>query len=962
MSNHRHSASNFSDLESQKENISRIRSGRSAAQLVETFQTQDQDLNRERLKFEKQILEEIEDADDPLELFLNYINWIKIKYPQGITTKRSGMLQLLERCLQYFKADALYINDPRYVKLWIWYIEVFQTTLHDKKDTLYYMVRHDIGAKLALVYESLANVLWDLRAYEEAVSILRQGLVAECRPLKRLQKQLDLFTKQHDKIKVETVPVKSVSDLNRNILGQSKQSILRDYERDEQSAGTPPNRQKKAKLDIYIEEEDENYNLHAPKTGVANHELREFPSKYKLSKENQKLAEPVQNGIKLKPLNSIEEQRISKLENALLLSKPKTAIFSDTNGKLEPKYKVMHIPNKNPERIDVNYDLLYPNPGQELCLDEILAIKRNVYKKLDKLSGKARILKEKPIAPFPSEVYRDETIQLRSPLKPEPRPTGIVSNAVVLQPASPTITMHSKNAMNEIYNMFNHNEFGHVPEALSSRLPEDENTERRFEMFENFTQDFTKKSLDDLTEVRPFGKSPVKTPRSVSKNQKLKSFMTPLKDSKVLENFSSPQRKPTIDVTSLKISNLSTNPSYLQENPSSSHNFQHSFEKPIPSNPSLVVKDPLNDSYRQHLLSSTKPLNDYIGFHKYEYDLKMSGQLSRINKSSNKKNMNKNPIINFQKTDDLYFIRGELGQGGYATVYLAESSNGALKALKVEKPPNLWEFYVLRQISERLEDEKRILQSIILVDSLHFFRDESYLVLNYISQGTILDLINKERNKSSTGQSFNELLVIFFSIELMKVIESLHQINIIHGDLKPDNCMIRFEPFDSDIGDYNSSGLNNWDKKGIFLIDFGRSFDMSILPPGTKFKANWKCDDQDCPEMRENKEWTFEADYYGLAGIIHCMLFGTYIKTIKVKGRYRLLNGLKRYWQKALWEELFDLLLNSAEYAETLNNGSLPITSLLTAQRLKLEAYLMQNSNSEKLKNIIHEIEMDING
>ncbi|KAL6946893.1 hypothetical protein ACO0QE_001746 [Hanseniaspora vineae] len=950
MSNNRHSVSNFSDLEPQKENISRIRSGRSASQLLESFQAQDQDLNRERLKFEKQILEEIEDADDPLELFLNYINWIKVKYPQGITTKRSGMLHLLERCLQFFKTDALYTNDPRYVKLWIWYIEVFQPTLNDKKDTLYYMLRHRIGGKLAVVYESLANVLWDLSAYEEAVSVLTQGLEANCRPLKRLQKQFDIFTSQYERLKIDTVPVKPVSDLNTSILGQSKHVILRDHERNEQSTEIPASRQKKAKLDIYVDDEDTNHNLHAQKLGIPNINSHEFPSKYKLSKENQKLAEPVQNGMKLKPLNSIQEQRESKLQNALLLSKPKTTIFSDSNDRPEPKYKITHFPNKNPERIDVNYDLLYPNPGQEFCLDEILAMKRNVYKKINKLPGKREILKEKPIIPLTSEVYRDETIQLRSPLKAEPKPSGIVSNFVPVQPASPTITMHSKNAMNEIYNMFNHNEMNHASEPFSHRLPEEENTEHRFEMFENFTQDFTKKSLDDLTEVKPFGKSPVKTPRSMSKNQKLKSFMTPLKDSKVLEHFSSPQRKPTTDLSLIK--------KVTSINPTS----QPMLEKSIPSNPSLVVKDPLNDSYRQHLLSSTKSLNNYSGFHKYDYDLKMGSQLSRINKNSNKKNINKNPIINFQKTDDLYFIRGELGQGGYATVYLAESSNGALKALKVEKPPNLWEFYILRQISERLKGQDRILQSIILVDSLHFFRDESYLVLNYISQGTILDLINKERSKSSTGQAFNELLVMFFSVELMKVIENLHQINIIHGDLKPDNCMVRFESFDSDLGDYNGSGLNDWDKKGIFLIDFGRSFDMSILAPGTKFKANWKCDDQDCPEMRENKEWTFEADYYGLAGIIHCMLFGTYIKTIEVKGRYKLLNGLKRYWQKSLWEELFDLLLNSAEHAETLNKGTFPITSLLAEQRMKLEAYLKQNSNSEKLKNIIHDIEIDING
>ncbi|SSD58818.1 uncharacterized protein SCODWIG_00579 [Saccharomycodes ludwigii] len=516
---------------------------------------------------------------------------------------------------------------------------------------------------------------------------------------------------------------------------------------------------------------------------------------------------------------------------------------------------------------------------------------------------------------------------------------------------SPTITMFSKNAMNEVYSMFNQSVGGNQKEQLlypgydtsvSTNMNgiEDNNTERRFEMYENFTQDLTRKTMDDLTEVKvidPIIKKTTgsqdasKSLKQISKGSKLKTFMTPIDNKNILENF-----KGINDIENRKTPTAAAASSYATN----------------------IIEDPLNESFRKHLLNEAK-LRNLPNFYQYEQDLKMSQVLKRIH-SKSKKLANKNPIVNFQKTNELYCIRGELGKGGYAVVYLAESSNGSLKALKVQKPASEWEFYILKQIENRLSAKDFILNSIIYVDSLHCFRDESYLVLNYISQGTLLDLINI--HKTERGEScLNELLCMFFTIELLKVLESLHDVGIIHGDLKPDNCMVRFIKVAGDIlGDYNSNNQNGWQNKGIYLIDFGRSFDLSLFPMGTKFKANWKCDQQDCIEMRTGTPWSYEADYYGLAGIIHSMLFGEFIETIEIAGSqnnntgfYKLKNGFKRYWQKQLWEPLFDLLLNSGK-------KELPRTSELMQCRQNMENFLTDKENGNKLKSIILGLEPDL--
>ena len=69
-----------------------------------------------------------------------------------------------------------------------------------------------------------------------------------------------------------------------------------------------------------------------------------------------------------------------------------------------------------------------------------------------------------------------------------------------------------------------------------------------------------------------------------------------------------------------------------------------------------------------------------------------------------------------------------------------------------------------------------------------------------------------------------------FTVELLKALEALHSVGILHGDLKADNCMVRFEPInESDWSErYDRSGKFGWSHKSIHLIDFGRAVDMTL--------------------------------------------------------------------------------------------------------------------------------------
>lgn len=42
------------------------------------------------------------------------------------------------------------------------------------------------------------------------------------------------------------------------------------------------------------------------------------------------------------------------------------------------------------------------------------------------------------------------------------------------------------------------------------------------------------------------------------------------------------------------------------------------------------------------------------------------------------------------------------------------------------------------------------------------------------------------------GQSMEEVLCIYYTIEMLFMLESLHSVGIIHGDFKPDNLLVRY--------------------------------------------------------------------------------------------------------------------------------------------------------------------------
>ena len=195
---------NFDVIEGQKENIQALPSGRSAKKLAQLFSPSPLQQSHQstptpsdtknvndcvRAEYEAEV-ENIGESDDPLDVWDRYVRWVLDAYPSAQATPQSQLHTILERATRAFVASPQYKNDPRYLKLWVYYIQFFSDA---PRETFLYLARHGIGDSLALFYEEYAAWLEGAHRWAQAEEVYKLGIERDARPAQRLIRKFGEF-------------------------------------------------------------------------------------------------------------------------------------------------------------------------------------------------------------------------------------------------------------------------------------------------------------------------------------------------------------------------------------------------------------------------------------------------------------------------------------------------------------------------------------------------------------------------------------------------------------------------------------------------------------------------------------------------------------------------------------------------------------------------------------------------
>ncbi|KAI5955293.1 BUB1 [Candida jiufengensis] len=874
-------------IEMHKENIQPLSGGRSVSKLSSTmkksntnsyFQTK-VELQEERNKFELE-LKSINEMDDPLQIYLNYIDWTHRNFPQGANTD-SDLVNLLERCTSDFRDLPQYKNDFRYLKIWLEYTNYCDTP----RDIYIYLAKKEIGNQLALFYEEFAQHLEIDGKYVDAAQIYELGLQYKAFPLARLQRSYENFKRR---LQLQENRVSSSSEEIRNILALKRGSQI------ELTEVELP--RKKSKLDVYQDNIDNNRSV------LSSIFENNYDQKLKLDPRKQKIKEnittPTQwNGQVLKQKGPIRHASNDKVqifcdEASSIINRPSINQDYKRSSHVDNKnmvYTLVEAVGKKPEKIMVNLDLIYSTDSEEFSMMELLAQQKH------RVKNTRSEEKSSKIKNFGDKENQEELIN-----NEETKSFSIQMNddTTSTKPfKDPTVTSFSKMAKNEVFGIFNQ-----VSQTYDNSQESDDD------------------KLDDPTVTN------------------LEGFVTetihPIKQTPIAKrNHSHQEYKPTQLEYSKQQSSSRQSNDYLSSpfvaNPRSFVN-----------NDEVILHYPLNNEMQEYIINNLSiPITTYPGYYnKSSSSNNKFNELKQIaQNSSNFIKGTRSTLIDYLG-EEVYLLIKVLNQE--QNLYLVETGSGVLKFLKVMSPTSRWEFFVIHRIQRKLLAKPEFSRYFIKSDSLYYFKDESFLVLDHHqNQKSFKSVADYYRN---SDLKINEWLCSLLTLELLKAVKTLHEIDIIHGDIRLENVLINFENVDDRFwsSDYSRYGQNGWNKKSILLINFGKAIDLKEM----KRISNYNRRNSGGFFDNLNDEMLMRKDYEGVARIMFELLFD---KNFIKNDLSQIQNELQKLKLKNVWSKLFQVF-HDYNYNLDLNILS------------DLEICLERSSRSERLKETIKELELKI--
>ncbi|KAL0212996.1 hypothetical protein RCL1_006622 [Eukaryota sp. TZLM3-RCL] len=807
------------------------------------------------LQFEKEVTDPT--IEDPLDSWIRYINFVN-----STATDNKQFIKLLERVTESLQDIKVYQNDRRFIVLWVQYADYCP----DAKDVFKYMYNKGIGLDLSLFWEAYSLICENRREYSLVHSLYQEGIKRCAHPLQRLTKKYAEF-----QVRVPNLPANEpVSSLS--LVKDS--SMMRSSQKTTKLSGE--------NFEIFEDNVDEE---NEPKSSFPRPNWSKLGTLEERSKENIKLKS------KWTAAGTLPQKQIPKIAQNF-------QIYQDATENSAPK------PNKTDQKSDevMSFDLslLYTSGGEEFCFEEL----------------RAKLPKYQPITPLVEPVvYTNLQTSLAdldldfealspSPIKTESKPIiNDLTSPLFFEPLSiskpkekkqkaPSPTLNTKAVLSELYQMmsspiltvkqkskpksslFNLSELDDVP---ASR--DDNNLE--FQIFEEPTVNVSKKPaakpalrsvdpvLRTVERVVPALREPVKTLEQLDFIDKENENDGFLKTSTVAL-----QERHIVKANEPVVINVTSKPSVAE----------------------------LSSFVEKHL--STRP--DFVTISK-EMPHLSAGQAITVGHRT----IEITSLLGSGVFADVFEVSVRVDEEN-SCVPAVEWEDGSTVAMKVGRTLSPIEYYCLVHLCENLPPNiaQKVIAPLLFIQ---FTKSSGFLFSELLTMGTLQTLVNKVRANSEV---LDETLILFFASEMLFVTQQIQAQGIIHCDIKPDNWLLAL---DSDVLGgpvWNRQRSDGWEAYGLVLVDFGSAIPLNY------YKSKLNCERVSCrgsvcassfihPKISRDEPWSFEVDWFALAGCLHVLLFGEYMQIIEDGGKIRIRNAFKRYWQKQLWTEVFDNLMNN---------------------------------------------------
>ncbi|XP_053331278.1 mitotic checkpoint serine/threonine-protein kinase BUB1 beta [Spea bombifrons] len=227
-----------------------------------------------------------------------------------------------------------------------------------------------------------------------------------------------------------------------------------------------------------------------------------------------------------------------------------------------------------------------------------------------------------------------------------------------------------------------------------------------------------------------------------------------------------------------------------------------------------------------------------------------------------------------------------------------EESKGVV--LKVAYQPVPWDLYILLQLKERLGNsfETDFLEQ----SSCCLYQNGCITLYKDVNCFSIQDILHHiEEDIEEDIEEGVEEVIVLVAYNLLNLVEKLHSVEIVHGDLRPEILLM-------DDGLFNSSACTEMDS--LFkLVDFSNSMDLRLCP--TMNLSGFPVAQTEYGQQIHT-HWTspYQVDLFGIADVVHLLIFRSHLQVHYEDGTWKIKNEIPRRSFGSIWDSFFGKILN----------------------------------------------------